>query len=189
MAPGSGSFSRFISHKILQYSFATCLFCSTVLIHHLMCQHRCTLLLLLLLPAVISAFTLQPATFTPITTSHKCRQVRFMTNKNSNDDAQAEAERLREKARQLKEEVASLSGKSVQEMEQEESSKTATSSNTLYDDEVKPYKDPLSDNMRARLMKEASTGLDPNAKQTNVILYISIVVAVLVALGGSGILY
>jgi hypothetical protein len=110
-------------------------------------------------------------------------------NNNSNDDAQAEAERLREKARQLKEEVASLSGKSVQEMEQEESSKTATSSNTLYDDEVKPYKDPLSDNMRARLMKEASTGLDPNAKQTNVILYISIVVAVLVALGGSGILY
>lgn len=51
------------------------------------------------------------------------------------------------------------------------------------------YKDPLSDSMRARLMKEANTGLDPNAKQTNVILYIGIGVAILVILGGSGILY
>jgi len=107
----------------------------------------------------------------------------------ANNDANAEAERLREKARQLKEEVASLSGKTVQEMEQEESSKKSASSNTLYDDEVKPYKDPLSDSMRAKLMKEASTGLDPNAKQTNVILYISLAVVALVALGGSGILY
>mmetsp|Transcript_16848 Transcript_16848/g.31907 ORF Transcript_16848/g.31907 Transcript_16848/m.31907 type:complete len:149 (-) Transcript_16848:2134-2580(-) len=142
-------------------------------------------LLLFLLPALTSAFTPQPVTFTPITTSHKCRHVRFMAN----NDANAEAERLREKARQLKEEVASLSGKTVQEMEQEESSKKSASSNTLYDDEVKPYKDPLSDSMRAKLMKEASTGLDPNAKQTNVILYISLAVVALVALGGSGILY
>ncbi len=45
------------------------------------------------------------------------------------------------------------------------------------------------DNMRARLMKEASTGLDAEQKQTNVILYICIAVAGLVALGGGGILY
>ena len=43
--------------------------------------------------------------------------------------------------------------------------------------------------MKARLMAEASTGLDSEKPQTNVILYISVVVAVLVALGGSGILY
>ena len=137
-------------------------------------------LILFLLPAVITAFTLQPATFTPMTTSHKCRHVRFMANK----DAKGEAERLREKARQLKEDAASLSGKTGQE-----SSKKSASSNTVYDDEVKAYKDPLSDSMRARLMKEASTGLDPNAKQTNVLLYISLVVVALVALGGSGILF
>jgi len=115
-----------------------------------------------------------------MTTSHKCRHVRFMANK----DAKGEAERLREKARQLKEDAASLSGKTGQE-----SSKKSASSNTVYDDEVKAYKDPLSDSMRARLMKEASTGLDPNAKQTNVLLYISLVVVALVALGGSGILF
>ena len=34
-------------------------------------------------------------------------------------------------------------------------------------DEVAEYKDPLSDNMRARLMREASTGLDSEQKQTN----------------------
>lgn len=43
--------------------------------------------------------------------------------------------------------------------------------------------------MRARLMKEASTGLDSEQKQTNVILYICVAVAGLVALGGGGILY
>jgi hypothetical protein len=43
--------------------------------------------------------------------------------------------------------------------------------------------------MRARLMKEATRGLDSDQKQTNVILYISIGVVVLVLLGGQGILY
>lgn len=43
--------------------------------------------------------------------------------------------------------------------------------------------------MRKRLMAEASTGLDSDKKQTNVILYISIAVAILVLLGGEGILY
>lgn len=51
------------------------------------------------------------------------------------------------------------------------------------------YKPAISDTMRERLLKEASTGLDANQKQTNVILYISIAIAILVALGGSGILY
>jgi len=43
--------------------------------------------------------------------------------------------------------------------------------------------------MKARLMAEASTGLDSDKKQNNTILYIGVVVAVLVALAGSGILY
>ncbi len=43
--------------------------------------------------------------------------------------------------------------------------------------------------MRAKLIAEASTGLDSNQKQSNVILYIIVGVAVLVALGGAGILY
>jgi hypothetical protein len=38
-------------------------------------------------------------------------------------------------------------------------------------------------------MKEATRGLDSDQKQTNVILYISIGVVVLVLLGGQGILY
>ena len=52
-----------------------------------------------------------------------------------------------------------------------------------------PMKTGISDSMRERLMAEASTGLDSNKSQTNVILYISVFVAFLVAVGGSGILY
>lgn len=52
-----------------------------------------------------------------------------------------------------------------------------------------PVKQGISDSMKARLMAEANTGLDSNSKQTNVLLYICVGVAVLVALGGSGILY
>lgn len=47
----------------------------------------------------------------------------------------------------------------------------------------------VSDAMRERLMREASAGLDPDAKQTNVLLYVMGVVAILVVLGGAGILY
>ena len=47
----------------------------------------------------------------------------------------------------------------------------------------------ISDAMRERLMREASAGLDSEEKQTNVLLYISIGVALLVILGGQGILY
>ncbi len=142
---------------------------------------------LLCFAASINAFTVHPVTFTPTTTSHRCRQIRFMSN-----DAMAEAERLREKARQLKEEVAELSGTTVEEMEAtsvEEEKAVDTKSGNLYGDEVEAYRDPLSDGMRAKLMKEASTGLDSNQKQTNIILYISVTVAILVALAGSGILY
>lgn len=108
-------------------------------------------------------------------------------------DAAEEAEKLRAKARELKEEVAALKGTTVEEMEKkaEEVKEVAVApaGGDLYDDMVEEYKDPLSDNMRARLMREASTGLDAEKPQTNVILYISIVVAILVVLGGSGILY
>merc|ERR1712032_460707 len=62
---------------------------------------------------------------------------------------------------------------------------------TFYDDEVDsaPKKIGLSNSMRERLIAEASTGLDSESKQNNVILYISVAVAVLVLAGGSGILY
>lgn len=62
---------------------------------------------------------------------------------------------------------------------------------TFYDDEIDsaPIKSGISDSMKQRLMAEASTGLDSEAKQTNVILYIGIAIAILVALGGQGILY
>jgi hypothetical protein len=43
--------------------------------------------------------------------------------------------------------------------------------------------------MKERLRREASSGLDADAKQNNVILYISAAVVVLIILGGSGILY
>ena len=52
-----------------------------------------------------------------------------------------------------------------------------------------PQKAGISDSMRQRLMAEASTGLNSNEKQTNVILYISVGVALLVILGGAGIFY
>jgi hypothetical protein len=52
-----------------------------------------------------------------------------------------------------------------------------------------PKKEGLSDSMRARLMKEASTGLDSDQKQANVLLYIILGVAVLVIAGGAGIFY
>mmetsp|Transcript_10445 Transcript_10445/g.12559 ORF Transcript_10445/g.12559 Transcript_10445/m.12559 type:complete len:120 (-) Transcript_10445:780-1139(-) len=65
---------------------------------------------------------------------------------------------------------------------------------TFYDDEIEPDqlgapKAGISDSMRERLRREASTGLDSEAKQTNVLLYIMGAVGVLVILGGQGILY
>lgn len=43
--------------------------------------------------------------------------------------------------------------------------------------------------MKERLTREASRGLDPERSNTNVILYISILVVILIALAGQGILY
>jgi len=43
--------------------------------------------------------------------------------------------------------------------------------------------------MRQRLMREASSGLDSESKQTNVLLYIIAGIAALVLIGGQGILY
>jgi len=43
--------------------------------------------------------------------------------------------------------------------------------------------------MKARLTREASSGLDSEKAQTNTILYISLVVVALVALAGGGILF
>jgi len=142
--------------------------------------------ILFLLFTAIQAFTIQPAV-----TPTRVRSVNlFMAN-----DAQAEAEALREKARLLKEEVAALSGTTVEKMDakavEEKAAAPAPPSTgeNLYDDQVAEFKDPLSDNMRAKLMREASSGLDSEKPQTNVILYISVVVAILVGLAGSGILY
>jgi hypothetical protein len=43
--------------------------------------------------------------------------------------------------------------------------------------------------MRQRLIREASSGLDSDQKQTNTILYVILGMALLVILGGQGILY
>lgn len=50
-------------------------------------------------------------------------------------------------------------------------------------------KQGISDSMKERLKREAATGLDPDTKNANVILYIMAAVAVLVLVGGQGILY
>lgn len=104
-----------------------------------------------------------------------------------------EAAKLMEQAKKLREEAAAMTKESVEEAAVSEVavSKAAVSADgTFYDDEIEmKVKDPLSNSMRDRLVREASTGMDSNEKQTNVILYISVVVAILVALAGGGILY
>lgn len=118
-----------------------------------------------------------------------------------------EVEQLREKARKLREEAAELSSDSAKKAEADAKAKKdadwadeteeevvvplvkPAQGGALYDDQVEEFKDPLSDSMRQRLMREAQTGMDAEKPQTNVILYISIVVAALVALGGKGLLY
>lgn len=101
------------------------------------------------------------------------------------EDAVSEAEKLKAKARALKEEAAALAGTTVEEMEKQ----VETTDGTFYDDETPEFKSGISDSMKERLMREASTGLDAEKPQTNVILYISIGVAILVLLGGQGILF
>lgn len=62
---------------------------------------------------------------------------------------------------------------------------------TVYDDEPmsEPERDTMSESMKERLRREASVGLDSDKPQSNVILYISAVVALLVLVGGQGTLY
>lgn len=101
-------------------------------------------------------------------------------------DAEADAAKLKEQAAKLREEAAAAAGVSVEELV------AKSKDGTLYDDETDVTQAPrenVSNAMKERLRREASTGLDSNQSQTNVILYISIGVAILVILGGQGILY
>lgn len=102
-------------------------------------------------------------------------------------DAEIDAAKLKAQAQKLREEAAEAAGVSVEEL----TTASKNADGTVYDDEpmLEPIRDPLSDQMRQRLMREASTGLDSNSKQNNVILYISAAVVLLVLAGGSGILY
>lgn len=102
-------------------------------------------------------------------------------------DSEIDAEKLRAQAQKLREEAAAEAGISVEEL----TSASKKTDGTVYDDEpmLEPIRDPLSDSMKQRLMREASTGLDSNSKQTNVILYISAAVVLLILAGGQGILY
>ena len=101
-------------------------------------------------------------------------------------ESETEAAKLKEQAAKLREEAAAAAGVSVDEL------MSKSVDGTIYDDETdvaqKP-RDNLSNSMKERLKREASTGLDSEKSQPNVILYISIGVAILVALGGQGILY
>jgi hypothetical protein len=101
-------------------------------------------------------------------------------------DAESEAAKLKEQAAKLREEAAAAAGVSVDEL------MTKSSDGTLYDDETdvaQAPKENISNAMKERLRREASSGLDSNKSQTNVILYVSVGVAILVILGGQGILY
>ena len=102
-----------------------------------------------------------------------------------NADAQSEAQRLIEQAKKLRQEAASMSTVDDITPAVEGQGKNKA----LYDDEVAPTKDPISSEMRNRLLREASTGLDSDKKQANVILYISIGVILLVLIGGQGIFF
>ena len=103
-------------------------------------------------------------------------------------DAEIDAAKLRAQAQKLREEAAAAAGVSVEELT---AASKKSANNTVYDDEpmLEPIRDPLSDSMRERLRREASTGLDSNKSQTNVILYISAAIVLLVLAGGQGILY
>ena len=94
-----------------------------------------------------------------------------------------DAEKLREQATKLRQEAADAVGVSVEELA------AKSKDGTIYDDEVAPAKENVSSAMKDRLRREASAGLDSNKGQTNVILYISVAVVLLVLAGGQGILY
>ena len=123
-------------------------------------------------------FVSPPSTF-------QIRNAGFRCNLTS--DADAEAAKLRLQASKLREENPEVVGVSVEEL----SAAVKSTDGTVYDDEpmIEAPRDNLSASMKERLMREASTGLDSNESQINVILYISIGVAILVLLGGQGILF
>lgn len=56
-------------------------------------------------------------------------------------------------------------------------------------DPIPTSKVGISESMKDRLIREASTGMDSEQKQTNVLLYIIAAVGVLVLLGGKDVLY
>ena len=117
----------------------------------------------------------------PPSTSYRCNTgVCRMTS-----DSEAEATKLRNQAQKLREEAAAAAGVSVEEL----MTSVKSGDGTVYDDETEVVRENVSSAMKERLRREASTGLDSNQSQTNVILYISAAVAVLVLLGGQGILY
>lgn len=98
-------------------------------------------------------------------------------------DPEAEVAKLREQAQKLREEAAEAAGVTVEEL-------MTNKDGTIYDDEIlQPPRENVSSAMKERLMREASTGLDSNQGNTNVILYISVAVVILVALAGGGILF
>jgi len=112
--------------------------------------------------------------------------------------AREDAERLSAELKQSKEEpttekkpAESATQTTAVSVAPQQKTAQVAADGTFYDDEIEfiPQKDGISDSMKARLMKEASTGLDSESKQTNTILYISAAVAVLVLIGGSGILF
>lgn len=100
-------------------------------------------------------------------------------------DPEAEATKLREQAQKLREEAAEAAGVSVEEL----TAAVKNNDGTMYDDEFEQPRENVSSAMKERLMREASTGLDSSTSQTNVILYVSVGVALLVLLGAQGILY
>ena len=75
--------------------------------------------------------------------------------------------------------------------EEETPPPAASADGTFYDDELESFtvKPAISNSMRDRLIAEASSGLDSESKQSNVLLYIIGAVAILVALAGQGIFF
>mmetsp|Transcript_16660 Transcript_16660/g.34990 ORF Transcript_16660/g.34990 Transcript_16660/m.34990 type:complete len:165 (-) Transcript_16660:478-972(-) len=158
---------------------------------------RNTILFLLVLLANTTAFTPtnQRTTYTPMkrivpSTSRKpsyCYSTTTCKKMSSGNDADSEATKLREQAAKLREEAAAAAGVSVEEL----TASLKNSDGTVYDDEpmLEAPRDNLSNAMKERLRREASTGLDSNQSQTNVILYVSVGVALLVLIGGQGILF
>lgn len=100
--------------------------------------------------------------------------------------AEDEAAKLREQAQKLRQDAAEAAGVTVEEL----TAGLKNGDGTVYDDEMlEPPRENVSSAMKERLRREASTGLDSNQSQTNVILYVSVAVALLVLVGGQGILF